>query len=109
FQILSETSATDITNALDARIYLLWQGGPDASPDQLRIDVMRDADLAADVDALIDRYDLTFLSGQMSPSLRQRLHDYLVSLPGTSSDERRLRVQEALFLINTSAEYAVQK
>ena len=109
FQILSETSATDITNALDARIYLLWQGGPDASPDQLRIDVMRDADLAADVDALIDRYDLTFLSGQMSPSLRQRLHDYLVSLPGTSSDERRLRVQEALYLINTSAEYAVQK
>ena len=55
FQILSETSATDITNALDARIYLLWQGGLDASPDQLRIDVMRDADLAADVDALIDR------------------------------------------------------
>lgn len=109
FQILSETSATAITNALDGRIYLLWQGAPGNNPDQLRIDVVRDSSLAADVDALIDRYDLTFLSGQMSPFLREQLHQYLSGLPAASSEDRRRRVQEALYLINTSAEYAVQK
>ena len=109
FQIHSETWATSIINTLDVNINQLWNNGQTTSPDRLRINVLRDADLAINVDDLLDRYNLTFLSGQMSPRLRQTLHDYLWAMPAATINDRRRRVQEALFLILGSAEYAVQK
>ena len=51
--------------------------------------------------------NLLFLSGQMSPRMRQILLDHLNAMPNDNSG--RDRVQEALYLITNSPEYTVQK
>ena len=55
--------------------------------------------------ALIDRYNTLFMSGQMSPYMRQALLNYLNSLGGSSKQ----RVNALLMLILTSPEYMIQK
>jgi hypothetical protein len=55
--------------------------------------------------ALIDRYNKLFMSGQMSPFMRQTLLTYLNSLGGSSKQ----RVNALLMLILTSPEYMIQK
>lgn len=55
--------------------------------------------------ALIDRYNTRFMSGQMSPYMRQTLLTYLNSLGGST----RQRVNALLMLILTSPEYMIQK
>jgi hypothetical protein len=64
-------------------------------------------------DALVDEYNKRFMSGQMSPFMRQALITYLNTIDsGFTSppdDWRRIRVRRALYLILTSPEYMVQK
>jgi len=55
--------------------------------------------------ALIDRYSTLFMSGQMSPFMRQTLLNYLNALGGSS----RQRVDALLMLVLTSPEYMIQK
>ena len=59
--------------------------------------------------ALVDRYDLLFLAGRMSPGMRQTLLSYLQDVPGNTLEGRRRRVKDALYLIVNSPEYVVQK
>ena len=59
--------------------------------------------------ALIDRYDLLFLSGQMSPQMRSVLTTRLNAVGGSGNERTRRRVQHALYLILNSPEYAIQK
>ena len=60
---------------------------------------------------LVSRYDLLFMNGWMSPQMRQLLiaHVEAMSDDEWHPDYRRERVQDALVLILTSAQYAVQK
>lgn len=82
-------------------------GNPDQPDSAVLMDYRRDLPLAADPGALLDRYDLLFLSGQMSPAMRQVL---LRRLEDTRNDDGGLaRVQLALYLILNSPEYNVQK
>jgi uncharacterized protein (DUF1800 family) len=66
-------------------------------------------------DALVDAYNKRFMSGQMSPFMRQTLIDYLNGIdsswvyPLGSYDWRVIRINRALYLIFTSPEYMVQK
>ncbi|HET7779451.1 MAG TPA: DUF1800 family protein, partial [Rudaea sp.] len=55
--------------------------------------------------ALIDRYSKLFMSGQMSPFMRQTLLTYLNSLGGSAKQ----RVNALLMLVLTSPEYMIQK
>lgn len=82
-------------------------GNPDQPDSAILMDYRRDLPLAAAPGALLDRYDLLFLSGQMSPAMRQVL---LRRLEDTRNDDGGLaRVQLALYLILNSPEYNVQK
>lgn len=67
----------------------------------------RDLPLAADPGALLDRYNLLFLSGQMSPAMRQALSSHLNGV--RNNDGGVNRVRRALYLIFNSPEYNVQK
>ena len=60
---------------------------------------------------LVDAYSTRFMSGQMSPFMRQTLIAYLdtITNDNTGSDWRKWRVLGALYLIFTSPEYMVQK
>jgi hypothetical protein len=63
--------------------------------------------LAADPAALIERLDLLLLAGQMSDEMRTLLVDYVADIP--LDDGGTERVVEALYLIVTSPEGALQR
>ena len=116
FQILSDTLAVSTSNRLFYELFCYYSGSDrcwdsDAA-DTLRMNLARDAPLAAsNPAALLDRYNLLFLSGQMSPFMRATILAQLQLL--TASDYGaalgRVRVQNALYLIVNSPEYSIQK
>lgn len=116
FQILSDTLAVGTPNRLFYEVFCFYTGSDRCwdsdAPDTLQLDLARDAPLAAsDRGALLDRYSLLFMSGQMSPFMRATLLTQLQQL--TSQDYGnslgRVRVQNALYLILNSPEYSIQK
>lgn len=63
-------------------------------------------------DRLVDAYNIRFMSGQMSPFMRQTLITYLntIDKAGSSQPDWRIdRIYRALGLILTSPEYIIQK
>ena len=105
---LATDSMLPLTNdALGNEVYWYYIGNPDVGPDDISVDLSRDMPLAANPGALLDRYNILFLSGQMSPLMRQILLDHLNAMPNGNGG--RDRVQEALYLITNSPEYTVQK
>jgi uncharacterized protein (DUF1800 family) len=60
--------------------------------------------------ALVDAYNKRFMSGQMSPFMRQTLLSYLNTIgSGSGPDWKLQRINRALLLISTSPEYLIQK
>jgi hypothetical protein len=59
----------------------------------------------------VDAYNKRFMSGQMSPFMRQTLINHLNSVDANSWDStwKVQRIKRALYLILTSPEYMVQK
>ena len=113
FQINTDTLISNSTNA----IFSFYAPGFDVSdapacigygpPGEVAID--RSSDIAFITTngnaALIDRYNTLFMSGQMSPFMRQTLLAYVNSLGGSG----RQRVDTLLRLVLTSPEYMIQK
>ncbi|WP_313918856.1 DUF1800 family protein [Tahibacter sp.] len=108
-QIHTESQITAQTNALGSQIFWGYVGQTYAEPNSILIDTTRDAALAANPAALVDRYNLLLLSGQMSPWMRAHLVSYLDGITSDTPNYLRQRVHEALYLIVNSPEYAVQK
>ena len=106
FQLLTDSGFTSQSNDYGKRIYYAGDGG--SGPDTIVLDFARDLTLAADVDALLDLYDRLFLAGRMSPYLRTRLSAHLAQIP-LAGNGARTRIRDALYLILTSPEYAVQQ
>ncbi|KRB02359.1 DUF1800 domain-containing protein [Lysobacter sp. Root690] len=111
-------AAPELTLANDSLIpagnNLIWDlvrgfhtGATGQSDTAILLDFSRDLPLAADPNALLDRYNLLFLSGQMSPAMRQVLLNHLNGV--RNNDGGLSRVQRALYLILNSPEYNVQK
>jgi uncharacterized protein (DUF1800 family) len=116
FQILSDSLAVGTSNRLFYELFCFYTGSQrcwDSSfADTLQMNLARDTALAAgNPAALLDRYNLLFLSGQMSPFLRavilQQLQQVTSATHGAAMG--RVRVQNALYLIVNSPEYAIQK
>lgn len=112
FQILSDITSVATNNRLFSLAFCwhsdggsCWENGHGAT---LYLDTARDAPLAAsNPSALLDRYSVLFMSGQMSPSMHQTLLTRLNAISG--STRGRQRVQHALYLILNSPEYSIQK
>ncbi|HJU40648.1 MAG TPA: DUF1800 family protein [Tahibacter sp.] len=116
FQILSDTMVVSTPNNLYYNIFCYYVGSDrcwdSEDDDTIAMNLARDAPLAASNPAqLVDKYDLLFMSGQMSPFMRNVLVTQLTSL--TAGDYGaalgRVRVQNALYLIVNSPEYSIQK
>ena len=61
-------------------------------------------------DALVDAYNHRFMSGQMSPFMRQTLIGYLNNIDSSwGANWQMQRIDRALYLIFTSPEYMIQK
>lgn len=116
FQILSDSLAVGTPNRLFYEVFCYYTGSDRCwesdAPDTLQLNLARDAPLAAsDPGALLDRYSLLFLSGQMSPFMRATLLAQLQQLTQQDYGNSlgRVRVQNALYLILNSPEYSIQK
>jgi len=115
FQILGDTTSTAMPNYLFHQVFCNYTASEacwDAdNPQTLQANEARDAPLAAsDPAALVDRYSLLMMGGQMSPFMRNVLVTRLAAMdPGDYDDIGRARVQEALYLIFNSPEYSIQK
>lgn len=116
FQILSDSLAVGTPNRLFYEVFCYYTGSERCwdsdAPDTLQLNLARDAPLAvSDPGALLDRYNLLFLSGQMSPFMRATLLAQLQQLTQQDYGNSlgRVRVQNALYLILNSPEYSIQK
>jgi hypothetical protein len=112
YQINTDTLISNSTNAIQD----FYAHGPDVSdscasisgpPGEVAINRAPDiAFLTANGNAaLIDRYNTLFMSGQMSPFMRQTLLTYLNATGGSA----RQRVNALLAMMLTSPEYMIQK
>lgn len=121
FQINTDTLSTNITTSIATKTFTLdlTDSCTDYTPGgDVAIARSQDVSLAGTAsggasdpaDTLVDAYNLRFMSGQMSPFMRQTLLSYLNPIGSTDGADWKLqRIDRALFLILTSPEYAIQK
>jgi uncharacterized protein (DUF1800 family) len=104
--IVTEYSATNITNYLLFSIYLRNQATPGLVADDIYIDIAAEQQLAATPAALVDRIDDKFTGGRTSPAVKTQAVLMASRAPLANPT---LRVAEALFLLATSPEYAAMR
>jgi hypothetical protein len=115
FQILTDTTSTALANVLFHEVFCNYTASENCwgsdFPTSLQMNEGADAALAeSDPGALVDRYSLLLMSGQMSPFMRGVVVTRLAQMEADDYDDLGLaRVQEALYLILTSPEYSIQK
>lgn len=107
FEILDETSVITITSRLLASILWSHNYKNDSDGSQITIDISREMNLEPDRGALLDHLDLLLLGGKMSPELRQIALDLMNARDYSGGASQR--VVEAIFLIATSPEAAIQR
>lgn len=121
FQINTDTLTVNSTNSTAGKTWGLdLLDTCDANDDtgDVKINRAQDAALAGSANGgpgdpatrLVDAYNLRFMSGQMSPFMRQTLLSVLNPISSADGpDWKAQRISRALLLIQTSAEYMIQK
>jgi uncharacterized protein (DUF1800 family) len=110
FQITTDTAIVAISNDLSGRVFYGYQGNQYADDDDMLVDLSADEAMADQPERLVDRYNLLFMHGRMSPAMRSVLIQHVADIgPQYNADWRLDRVRDALALILTSAQYAVQR
>lgn len=106
FEIMGESSMISLTSRLLANS--LWAHNYKISGDSQRIAINIDREMAmeGDREALLDHLNLILLGGRMSPELRQEVNRLMDARDYKNAASQR--VAEAIFLIVSSPEAAVQ-
>lgn len=107
FEILDETSVITITSRLLASTLWSHNYKNDIDAERMTIDISKEMALEPEPEALLDHLNLLLLGGNMSEELR----DEVISLMNARSynGAASQRVVEAIFLIVTSPEAAIQR
>ena len=103
FQILNSNTVVNFANLLDGVLFgdLVTDGPEPFAPVRLNIDDY--IDIAADVDALLDRLDTVMTYGTLTTETRSVVRDAIVDL-----DDMNLRVRAAIYLLAISADYTIR-
>ena len=116
FQILTDTLAVGTSNILFHQVFCNYKGSTRCwasdDPATLGMDMTSDAALAvSNPGKLLDKYNLWFLSGQMSSYMRGIVLDRMnkITAADFGTDTGLTRIQHALYLILNSPEYSIQK
>jgi hypothetical protein len=121
FQITSETSVInagtwfyDLTrqsSSTTTETYSYGQGyqHPDPVKRDVKMNLAYEVSIATDSGALVDRIAGLIMPGQMTPSLRTLLVNYLNTLPTATNGNKMVKIGEAFYLISLTPEFAVQK
>ena len=107
FQILDESSIITITSRLLASTVWTHNHKDDIDDRQLAIDISDEVAMEADTDALLDHLNLLLLGGRMSEELRTEIITLMSERNYPGADAQR--VVEAIFLIASSPESAIQQ
>lgn len=106
FQIMDETSIIKVTNRLLASTLWSHNFKHDGDGKRIVIDISREMNLEPDRQAFLDHLDLLLLGGRMSAELREEVNQMMDARDNPNSAS--LRVVEAIFVIVTSPEAALQ-
>jgi len=109
-QIMSEANLGVTHNNYHHQVYR-FNNRSDLSDDNPRVSLIQLEPLialAADVDALLDWYNLVLFSGGMPDGMRTLLFDYARALPGDDAG-RFARVQDTLFMVLVAPAFHVQR
>ncbi|MEO7433009.1 MAG: DUF1800 family protein [Dokdonella sp.] len=109
FQITTDTTIASTANGLGAKVYYFWRGSDSQGPEDIVVDLAPEVALAGDAVQLVDRFDLLFMNRTMSSFMFDTLVAYVQGMPSGSDAERRQRVQDAVWLIQTSPEYVIER
>lgn len=112
FQITTDTYITRMTNSMGGKIHWQWWGNPNLGNwDPMQVNLNAEIAIAERPEALIERYSLLFMARGMSRPMFDLLVAHVGSITQNNSGSawRRIRVQDALWLIMTSPEYVVEK
>lgn len=106
FEILDETSMISMTSRLLANT--VWSHNYKVANDENRVAINIDREMALedDRDALLDHLDLILLGGRMSADLRLEVNQLMDSRDYNNASSQR--IAEAIFLIISSPEAAIQ-
>ncbi|MEZ6189502.1 MAG: DUF1800 domain-containing protein, partial [Planctomycetota bacterium] len=107
FQILTETAIMGVTNQLYDRTVRGYSGAPGTDFTTILLILDFERALANAPIALVDHLNLLLMAGQMPSTMRQTLINYVDALP--FDDGGNSRVAEAIFLIVSSPEFAIQR
>lgn len=109
FQITTDTTVASVANSLGYEVYYAWRGNEWMDPEDVVVDLEPELAFADDPVRLIDRYDLLFMNRTMSPFMFDTLVNYIGNLDDDDNDDRRQRVQDAVWLIQSSPEYSIER
>jgi uncharacterized protein (DUF1800 family) len=118
FQITVDSTLIGLANLLPNSLYFFWIGSPYIPTSwgyyPIAVSLDREMALAHQPAALLDRLNLLFMAGTMTPAVAQVIQNHLVSThpfgPGVAdADVRRARVQDAIYLIMLLPEHVVEK
>ena len=105
-QIATEYLNTTVTNYFYTQIFLRNSSKIGLGTSIIVIDIAEDIALAGDPDALVQIITDKLMGGDISPTLAAEARDAVLRTP---SSKPATRVAEALYLIATSPEFAVQQ
>ncbi|MCZ8131412.1 MAG: DUF1800 domain-containing protein [Steroidobacteraceae bacterium] len=105
-QITTETTTVTTANALYNLVFFRNSSVTNAGPNDVLIDVTEELALTDTPTALVERIAAKLLGGRISDRLRQAAVEQVGRVPATN---RAGRVAEALYLVVTSPEYAVDR
>jgi uncharacterized protein (DUF1800 family) len=110
-QILTESSITATTNRWFQATFDRYSGRPNVPGDGIVIDIEEEKALvrAGQLQALLDRLNLLLLSGRMSSITRTIVGNHIASIPVGPADDGAQPVVEAIYLIVSSPEFALQR
>jgi len=107
-QILSEINVATTNNMLLQCIYGDNERSTEYRQNITQVQLQPEVELAADVNALLDRYDMLLCGGQLPPVVRQAIEQVISAHP--DDDQGRFyRVVDAIYAIVGSPIHLVQK
>lgn len=110
FQIETDTYVTRFGNRLEDMVTWQHAGNPDLDIEYPRVNFTRERALAGNADNLLEHLDVLLMGGTMSTSMRSTLRTYINSVPvGDYFGAGYRRTTDAVSLIVTSPEYAIEK
>ena len=106
FQITTETTIISVANSLFGFTYRGYQDPGNFEPNKPHLQLLREAQLFSNPQALVDHLDLMMFSGNMSNNTRT----VALELLGNLEDQNDMgRIASLIYVLSLSPEFAVQR